>query len=220
MIDFDLTEERRELMELFNNYFYENNNIFKFTGPSGIGKSFFLLYYSRLSFNIVYLNIAAMRYLAENRLFNKMRNIFTEEFRRVQFDSKEVGDFNEKIKSLSPLDIGNTLISIIKFCKGTNKKIKIILDQFKEEFNINDIDLGNVKIIMCSSVNDKSIRVSCLNNFKNIIFKKQSINAMLYLYIQKLYEDTDTKNKLFYNYKIYFYFFQYNIIRSLFLLIS
>jgi len=196
-IDFDLTEERRELMVLINNYFYKNNKIFKFTGPSGIGKSFFLLYYSRLSFNIVYLNIAAIRYLVEKRLFNKMKNLFIEEFRRVEFEEKEVKDYNEIIKNMSPFDIGNNLISIINFCKGTNKTIKIILEQFKEEFDANETDLGNVNIIMCSSVNDKNIRTSCLNNFKNIIFKKQNINSMFYLYIQRLYEDKDKKNKLF-----------------------
>ena len=196
LIDFDLTKERRELMELFNNYFSKNNKIFKFTGPSGIGKSFFLLYYSRLSFNIVYLNIAAIRYLVKKRLFNKMKNVFIEEFQRVQFETKEVEAFNEIIKNMSPFDIENNLISIINFCKGTNKNIKIILDQFKEEFNANEIELGNIKIIMCSSVNDKSIRTSCLNNFKNIIFKKLNINPMHYLYIQRLYEDKDKKNKL------------------------
>ena len=116
-IEFELTSERMELIELFKNNSFEYKNIFKFTGPNGIGKSFFLLYYSRSLYNIVYINITALRNLKEKNLYNKMKNIIIEEFKRVQLESKVIESFNKLIKNLSPSNLETFFISIIFFLR-------------------------------------------------------------------------------------------------------
>ena len=186
-IDFYLTEERQKLLYRFRICFYEKNKIFKFTGPSGIGKSFFLLYYSRAFSNIIYLNVAAMKYLENNKKYNKLRNLLTEEFKRVNFENKEVDDFNKMIIDLSPFCVKKILISSINFCEKTNKSIIIILDQFKNEFNINEVNLENVSIIICSSINDKRVRTSCISYIKTRL-NKGKIDYNFYFYIQKFFE--------------------------------
>ena len=195
-LKFILTNERRQLIDEFTKCFNDGNKVFKFTGPSGIGKSFLLLYYSRTSFNIVYLNIAAMRYLEKEQKYNKIRNLLIEEFKRVNFDENEVKLFNNTIKTLSPFNINNILITLINFCKETKKEIIIILDQFKIEIDIDDIDLGNLSVIICSSVNDKKIRLSCIN-YLNRIINNEKIDYKLYFYIQKLYENKTNGNELY-----------------------
>ena len=77
-ITFYFSKERENLQNLIKACFNENNKIFKFTGPSGIGKSLFCLYYSRKAFDRVYINIASLNYFEKNNQYNKMRNLITE----------------------------------------------------------------------------------------------------------------------------------------------
>lgn len=67
-ITFYSSNERVNLLSIISQCFRGDNKIFKFTGPSGIGKSLFCLYYSRTSFNIVYLNVAALNFLAKKKI--------------------------------------------------------------------------------------------------------------------------------------------------------
>ena len=131
-ITFYASKERENLTNLIKACFNENNKIFKFTGPRGIGKSLFCLYYSRKTFDNVYLNIASLNYFEKKNQYNKMRNLLTEEFKRVTFSKEEVKNFNKMMKNLSCSNINNSIKSLIDFCENTNKNINIILDQFKE----------------------------------------------------------------------------------------
>ena len=195
-ITFYLTEERENLRDLILACFNENNKIFKFTGPSGIGKSLFCLYYSRKFFNNVYLNIASLNYFEKNNQYNKMRNLITEEFKRVKFNEEQVKNFNEMIKNLSLFNINNIIKTLIEFCENTKININIILDQFKEEINLNELNLTNITIIVCSSINDKNIRTSCIHYLKNNLNDKK-FDYSLYFYIHKLFEFNEENNKLF-----------------------
>ena len=105
-----------------------------------------------------------MRYLEKEQKYIKIKNLLIEEFKRVIFDANEVKLFNNIIKNLSPFNINNILITLINFCKGTIKDINIILDQFKSEIDIDKIDLGNLSVIICSSINEIKISQSPIPN--------------------------------------------------------
>ena len=191
-ISFLFTKER---MLLFNGILkcFKYNNIFKFTGPSGIGKSFFLLYYSRMFSNIVYLNFGAIRNFENKKQYNKIKNLLAEEFKRTNFEENEVVSFNTILKD--SWNIANIITNLINFCNKSQKNIQIILDQFKGDINLDNLKLEKVKLIACSSINDKKIRPSCISYFENM-FDKKTINYNNYIYIEKLYEDKTKDNKI------------------------
>ena len=171
-ISFSLTKERVFLFNEINTCF-NINNIFKFTGPSGIGKSFFLLYYSRMTLNKVYINLGALRKLKSEKKYNQIKNLISEEFKRVRLEENEIYNFNKKMKEISP-NINEIITFLIKFSIENQKNIIIILDQFKGELEFDKFQLNKVKLIICSSINDKNIRPSCISFFKNIFNKKQN----------------------------------------------
>ncbi len=193
-ISFSLTKERVFLFNEINTCF-NINNIFKFTGPSGIGKSFFLLYYSRMTLNKVYINLGALRKLKSEKKYNQIKNLISEEFKRVRLEENEIYNFNKKMKEISP-NINEIITFLIKFSIENQKNIVIILDQFKGELEFDKFKLNKVKLIICSTINDKNIRPSCISFFKNIFNKKQN-NYENYIYIETLYYERNLNNKLF-----------------------
>ena len=188
------SSEIRENLNFFLFKFFLHKNIFKFTGPTGIGKSFYLLIFSRLKYNCVYLNLKAIKLLIKSHNFIKLKNLIVEECQRIIInDEIIIKNFNEMIKNLD-MKINEIIFNLLKFFNDQNISCIFILDQFKEkEFtDFNSIEnliesSKNLKVIICSSINDKNIRESCINYFIKI-FKNREYNINLkeyYIYFFK-----------------------------------
>ena len=165
--EYFITEERRSLLDLII-YRLSNTNIFKFTGPSGIGKSFFLLYYSRTMYNCIYINLNAIRNLLKSKQYNKLKNVISVECRRVYLSIDQKIAFNKMVANIREMNISIIINELVKFFEQF-ENIIIILDQFKADVSIDNNKLGNISLILCSSINDKDIRQNCIENFNNLL---------------------------------------------------
>ena len=202
-INYFFSEEKDNLNFVIEKCF-ENNKIFRFTGPRGIGKSFFLLFYSRIRYNCIYINIKCWKDLIKNKKYNKIKNILTEEFMRVKLTIEQITLYNDFMKNIKDFNINDIINDLIDFLleKIKIEKITIILDQFKCE--IDDADkffekkLKGIKIIICSIINDKYIRNSCMEYFVNI--NKNKINYKNFIYISKLHNGNQLQNNKIYSY--------------------
>ena len=182
---------------------FESNNIFRFTGPSGIGKSFFLLFYSRIRYNCIYINLKCWKDLIKNKKYNKIKNILTEEFMRVKLTKEQIALYNDFMKHIKNFNITDIINNLIDFLleKIKIEKITIILDQFKCEIDADEIfekKLKGIKIIICSSIDDKYIRNYCMEYFVNI--DKNIINYKNFIYISKLHNGNQLQNNKIYSY--------------------
>ena len=169
-------------------------NIFKFTGPSSIGKSFTLLRFSRVCFNMAYINLKVLQNL-KNDLEESYKMII-HELERFQIGTN-LDNLNKIIKS--SYENNNSycelLLNIMEFLNEINLVSIFIFDQFKDKY----IEVGfiqkikafkNINIVQCSSINDKNIRKECI---KTWIDNRESpsvlkiINQEYYFYFQKIY---------------------------------
>ena len=155
------SENRSKLeynLQVFRNS--EKVNLFQIIGPSNDGKSTTLLYYfSRISRNIVYLNIKTIINLYNNNKIEDYLNIIVYEFERVILTGNQKRDFEEIVNSnsnLNPWDIIEKLCYLLK-----NEKIVLIIDQFKKKYlcgfvfeKIKQIISYKFKIIISCSIND------------------------------------------------------------------
>ena len=182
-IEYYITKERQSLFNLIIRRL-STKKIFKFSGPSGIGKSFFLLYFSRTRCNCIYINLNAVRKLLELKQYNKLKNVIAAECRRVSLNKEDIISFNKMMTNINEMRISNIIDELVKFFSQI-KNIIIILDQFKTDISIDDNKLGNIRLILCSSINDKDIRQNCIENFINLL-KGNDIDYNKYVYIPKL----------------------------------
>ena len=186
---------------------------YKFTGPSSTGKSFTLFYLSRVLSNIIYVNFSVLND-NKNNLF-KCYQIIIHELERIDIDNDKLNEINLLIqnsyeKQLSPLQ----LILIIMTFLFTNFKedsFVFIFDQYKKKYMIDGFNheiskMSNIKIVYCSSINDKDIREECIlswkKNEKNISeFNEVTQNFYfyfddIYTYKQKNYNNNDYNNNI------------------------
>ena len=134
-------------------------NFFKITGPSNNGKSITLLYCSRLLQNIVYLNLKTLKKFNGN---NKMLKIFFYELQRIKLEKSEIDEVSKILFENN--DFWTILYLLID--KFKDKKIVFILDQFSSStvnmqiyLSITElVKLKSIKLILCSSINDKIIK--------------------------------------------------------------
>lgn len=159
---------RKNLFQNFNNLLSNKNiKIFKFTGPSGGGKSISLLYFSRTHQNIIYLNLKIIYKLFKESNVDEYLNIILYEFNRLEFGERhnEYKIAFEKIFKLysdkSPWEL---LDNLSKFLHDKDIKITIIFDQYKDKYitnnnfkNIKSYLNSTFKLIICSSINNKEI---------------------------------------------------------------
>ena len=135
--------------------------------------------------------------------YNKLKSIITEEFKRVGLKNNQINEYNNFIKNINCFVASNIIKEIIDFLiKIEIVNIIIILDQFKNEINIDDDEfekkLKGIKIIVCSSLNDKNIRKSCIDYFKNILSGSRDYKN--YVYISKLHNGSQYKTNKIYSY--------------------
>ena len=176
----------------------KNNKHIFITGLHGIGKSIslFMLKFLYTQYKFIYLNLDMIKY----KKYNIWRNMIAYEFGSI---FENYNDFHkimndESIKnSKEYLTIVYSILSKIINTKFKNK-IFLIIDQYKIEKdknnsleNIKKIINSNdeIKLIICSSVNDKKLR-------EEVIQKIILGNDSTFLYIVNNLSMNSNKNKL------------------------
>ena len=194
IFNYEETEERELIFQNLN-ILMDDSEIknFKFTGPFSIGKSITLLRFSRMASNIIYINLKLFMTKNEWECFSALQ----EEFQRISpylFDDvqKKIGE--EYKKGEKPL---NALYNIIKFIISENTKNPIfvlILDQYKESFEINKIkaleEEKNINIVYCSSINNKDMRDNCIETWKEFADNPRLLtkkNQKFFFYFSNIY---------------------------------
>jgi hypothetical protein len=168
---------------------------FKFTGPSSIGKSLTLLRFSRMSYNVAYINLKVLNECKNDLL--KSYSIVMSELERFDIKRK-LQDFlkvvNESYNDNKSYLI--LLLNIMKFLSEFQITFVFIFDQFKLKYLIDNFmetikEFDNINIVQCSSINDKNIRKECIKTWyekgKNIL-KLVEDNQDFYFYFEKIYD--------------------------------
>ena len=182
---------------------------FKFTGPSSIGKSFTLFRLSHICYNIAYINVKVLEEHIKD-LYTTYSIIISE---LERFNIKEcLEDIKNIINNNYNADNSylNLLLNIMECLKNIDVNFVFIFDQFKYKyFPKNFMEklkiFDNIKIVQCSSINDKNIRQECLKTWfivgKNILYLDKN-NQDYYLYFERFYfsennMNNDSKNIVF-----------------------
>ena len=167
---------------------------FKFTGPHSNGKSFTLLRFSRIYFDVAYINLKVLNeykndlYLSYNIIIHELERF------NIQKNLEELEDLIIKNYegNVSYLKL---ILNIMEFLNKLEQKFIFIFDQFKLKYI--DVDFmnkiknfNNIKIVQCSSINDKNIREECIKTWSlkgiNITDLNEDIQDY-YLYYSKIY---------------------------------
>ena len=165
--EYDYTENRESFISSYLDILVYDKNIkfFKFTGPSSTGKSTTLLKFSRQHKMIIYLNLKSINTLEKENNF-EYYNLIIYEFRKLSFDNLDAEKSFMKmlIKDCQNYPSGIIILNILNFIK--EKNYIIIFDQFKKKYlqktTFEEIEQlvksSKLKLILCSSINDKEIR--------------------------------------------------------------
>ena len=198
-------EERKKLFNYLNEFIFMGEiHFFKICGPSNNGKSTSLLVYSRKMTNIVYFNLKVIYELYFSNI-NHLLELLMYELCRIKLndnEQKNFYDFFNSIQDKTPWDIIYRIINYF-----LNKKIIFIFDQFKNErvdyFFFKRIEQiikdSNIKIIICSSINDKDIREEIIKSIQ-----KNNTNPLhlsietqqYYFYFSNLLDKTIIKDNI------------------------
>lgn len=175
---------------------------FKITGPSGEGKSISLLYFSRCSYNKIYLNLKTIYNLYSSKNIEKYLDLLIHEFGRLYFkDPAKKILFENVFNKYSFKNFWELLEQISLILKG--HKVLFIFDQFKEKFvdrkyyeRIKENLKGDLKLIISSSINDHEIGNATANSLikhKDDLFKLTKDNQNDYFYYSDLVNINDLK---------------------------
>ena len=212
--EYDDTKRRKSFVNNFLNVLIYKNDIhfFKFCGPSSTGKSTTLLKFSRENKRIIYLNLKLINTLEKENNFDYY-NLIIYEFRKLSFETQEKKDkftlmLKNECQNKSSVIIILNILNEIK-----NEKYIIIFDQFKEKYiqktNFEEIEklikTSKLKLIICSSINDKDIRnevIKTIEYFGGNPKELEQISQYFYFYIcQNFFEkktcDNPELNELF-----------------------
>ena len=197
------TSNRQILEENFSRLL-NNKKItqFKITGPSGEGKSISLLYFSRCSFNKIYLNLKTIYKLYSPLTIEKYLDLLIHEFGRLNFkDSRKKDLFEDTFNKYCINNFWELLEKLSQVLKA--HKILFIFDQFTAKYvdqkYFEKIKLNfkeNLKIIICSSINDHEIGDKVANSLikhKGNNFKLTEDNQYDYFYCSDLVYINDLK---------------------------
>ena len=201
LFKYEHTETREIIFKNIYSLFQSDLIKFKFTGPFNIGKSITLLQYSRLNDDVFYINLKLLSKKEERDCYM----ILLEEFSRAE-------DFTDTIykiietsyeKGKNPIE---SLLEIMQYLSGKNFIYIFIFDQYKinsftpiqEEF-IKKLK-NNIKIVYCSSINNKNIRDECILTWKTFgksIIKLNKVNngQEYYYYYSNIYTQTFNKDE-------------------------
>lgn len=199
---YDHTDARKLIFINLSILFTSDCTKFKFTGPFNIGKSLTLLQYSRMNNDVFYINLKVL----SNKKEDDCYNILLEEFSRINEDLFD--DVKSKIESYyekgsNPID---SLLEIMIYLSENHSKFKFmfIFDQYKsisfspdQEDKLNKLK-NNIKLVFCSSINNKSIRDECIKSWKKFITNKIYLNIEnqeYYFYFCEIYPQVFKKKE-------------------------
>ena len=208
-------EYRGEFIATINNTLKYSNELF-ITGLHGIGKSISLIclkFYKLLEINkFVYYNIDTL----EAR--NEWKNIIEYETCFI-FDT--IKDFNEAFQNVNIKNSKNymeMIFNIIKYTKNNNysNSVCFIIDQFDTNKKENRLILEKIrslfksdtdksKLIVCSTINDETVRNDILMQFK-IVINENDNYIYNYLVFDKIIEMKINDSKLSRDIAIFNYF--------------
>ena len=193
--------DSKSRQNLFNNFITLLNNddikTFKFTGPSGGGKSVSLLYLSRMFKNIIYLNIKLIYKLFEQTKNDIYLTMILYEFNRLDFQVKKEEhkkSFEEIFKNNSEKSPWELLEKLSSFFSNQETKITLIFDQYKSKYitkkefeNISSYLNSTFKLIICSSINNKEIGKavadSLIKNRKKLVILTEENQCDIFYYM-------------------------------------
>ena len=181
-------------------------NIFKLTGPSSIGKSITLFKICHSCVNMAYINLKVMNKYKDN--FNTLYRIILTELERFNIINY-LNELNDLIKKNyeNNSSYSKLLINIMKYLNNLKEEKKIfifIFDQFKykyiEDGFFEEIKkMKKIKIVQCSSINDKIMREECIKSWlckgKKIQYLNDD-NQNYYFYFNSIYNVKNKKLKL------------------------
>ena len=167
----DLRNEiHKNVMKLFE---YENIKKYMITGPYACGKSMTIFRISRITRNIIYINLKTLKDNVTNK--DKCIRIILSECLRIDLN---LVDFKKKYEKVNVSNnIFGFLIEILEIIIELSPQIIIlILDQYKSSYfscekgfmnKINNLMKKNLKLVICSSINDNEIRDAFLPTLQN-----------------------------------------------------
>lgn len=192
-------EEFNFIMSFRRDVIFDSCLVDKITGicgPMGIGKSTTFLALIKLKKDYCYFNIKALKE-HENDILIWREKLIILEVANAMKNKYTLNQFEDIQKNIN--DISSFWDAIVKLTHNFIKKkieITLILDQYKEKFDkdyskikkLNRIlkkdSKNNVHIIISSSINDKDVRSSLLNDW----LKEKKKNIFYYNYIHNLIE--------------------------------
>ena len=185
---------------------------YKITGPSSIGKSMTLFFFSRHHYNVIYINLKVLRKNDKD----KSIKIIISELGHLSVKKETYDDINEKIKNLEKRNsILQILLNIIEIILKIHKSsIMLILDQYKEKNYESYPNFNNelkslmekyktLKLVYCSSINDNNLRDKVLESFikfNGLIEDYNETTQKYYFYYANIYALPEHKNKNTINY--------------------
>ena len=205
--EYDYTENRKNFISSFLDVliYTKDLHFFKFCGPSSTGKSTTLLKFSRQHKKIIYLNLKTINTLEKENNFEHY-NLIIYEFRKLYFDTKDnennfllmlINDCQNKPATI-------IILKILNFIK--NENYIIIFDQFKKKY-VNKADFEEIenlikssklKLIMCSSIDDKDVRKEVIKTIEYFRGNPKELNNFTqdyYFYIrQNFFKKKISKN--------------------------
>ena len=215
VFDFKINSKRKNM--LININLLMNEEIikkYKITGPLSTGKSMTLFKISLAYKNIIYINLKILK-KNNNNLYKCLQIIFSA-CSRIFFKESEKKDFKQKLEKIDLThNIFKILLEILHLIMSTkNDYIYLILDQFKsdnidnyKEFtnSIEEMIKQKLKVIYCSSINDKEMRDELIKSFIKYQGELEALsedNQNYYFYYSDLYTPKRSKKltyKLFKN---------------------
>jgi hypothetical protein len=168
---------------------------------------------SRYYNNFLYYNLKTIRILKEKNDNANIQNIITESCKYLNLEKKQITELSSIIKNNKLKSFFYSLKEIVKFLIKDEIPSVIILDQFKnnsidKEFYTDILSLiskqnnKKVKLLICSSTNDKEIREECIKSWKSKIFFLSQFNEEnqdYYFYIDELYNKNKKGDSLYDN---------------------
>ena len=170
---------KSEVNEFLSNESEQTKLIYPICGPHGTGKTISALTIHKLLYlqgiKGIYINLKY--YLFNGKKWDDQLEVLIRECFFICNNEEELlylyNELKEKNNIYEALVIIKTFISNKKI---NNENIYIILDQFQEKYNMNNLFdiLSNAKIFLLSSINDLDVKKNLILKYEEIIKKKIS----------------------------------------------
>lgn len=196
-----LSQERENLLYRLRYFSHDTGKTLYLTGPCGIGKTISLMYFTTKYIGLVsscYINI---KFMIKNKSIPILQSVLQKTISTLYSSSKE---YCIAMKYIREINLTNSIWKIIKdlikLLIKDQKEHLLILDQYKIEYDKNNIELKELvdliwttklTLVVCSSINENDIKECLINSWTNM-----NTVAFKYKYIPDLVSinsDNNTK---------------------------